>query len=194
MTVRWLSALFTLSLLVLVAWAVWQAWSWVPGKGLAPRAIGIPTALLLGAVLVQQLRGKASAGTQRQEATPAGDQEQSILGAALVEEAGPALDSPEERRQTAHTIVWIVGFALAIWLLGFQVGIPLLTLLYLKLAGREGWLLTVILVVSLWASIALFFDCTIHIYFIPGQLFVWLGLEPRQFEAEVCRSLAALLP
>ena len=111
----------------------------------------------------------------------------------LITEARQSLDPGKERRRTTNIIGWIGGFALAILLLGFHVGISLGTLLYLKLAG-ERWPITLAVSFAVWGSIALFFDCTMHIFFIEGKLFVWLGLKSSQFHSEVCRYLAFLLP
>jgi hypothetical protein len=194
-TFRWLAALFTLFILVLVAWAAWEARGWPLQARLMPWMIGIPTTLLVAAQLIRDLRREPSGAAERQESGSSGQPEGQSLGQApLVEEAGPALEPAEERRRTANAVGWIVGFALAIWLLGFHIGVPLATLLYLRLAGREGWPITLILSAGAWASIALFFDCTMHILFSPGELFVWLGLEPGPFYAQVCLTFRAMLP
>ena len=187
MTFRWFSALFTLFILLVVVWAVWEAREWELGRRFTPWMIGIPTALLLAAALVQDLRRRGGMGGGSLEGGSFASG--SPGGLALPEEAGPRLEAAEERRRTANIIVWVVGFALAIWLLGFHVGIPLVSLLYLKLAGRERWPITLLLVAGIWASSALFFDCTMHIFFIPGELFVWLGLDPRPFWTQLCQAL-----
>jgi hypothetical protein len=186
-TVRRFSALFTLFILLVVVWAVWEAREWELGRRFTPWMIGIPTALLLAAALVQDLRRRGGTGGGSLEG--ASFSFRIPGGLALPEEATPMLEPAEERRRTANIIVWVVGFALAIWLLGFHVGIPLLSLLYLKLAGREGWPISLLLVAGLWASSVLFFDCTVHIFFIPGELFVWLGLDPRAFWTQLCQAL-----
>ncbi len=189
MTFSRLSVLFTLCLLLLVAWAVWEAWQWPLEARLTAWMIGIPTVLLVAAVLIQELRGRGGSSTQGQEGNPGGQ----ILGVTLMTEARQSLDPGKERRRTTNIIGWIGGFALAILLLGFHVGISLGTLLYLKLAG-ERWPITLAVSLAVWGSIALFFDCTMHIFFMEGKLFVWLGLKSNQFHSEVCRYLAVLLP
>lgn len=195
MSFRWLSALFTLFLLALLLWAVWDARGWPLQARLMPWVIGVPTALLVAVQLARDVRRKPAASASGQEGSPPiGPGGQDLNQPLLVEEAGSALAPVEERRRTANIIGWIVGFALAIWLLGFHIGSPLATLLYLRLAGREGWPMVLLLTAGAWATVALFFDCTMHILFSPGELFVWLGLEPGQFQAEVCRTFAALVP
>jgi hypothetical protein len=42
-------------------------------------------------------------------------------------------------RRTIVTVVWILGFLLAVVLLGFQAATPLFVFAYLKGRGREGW-------------------------------------------------------
>lgn len=47
------------------------------------------------------------------------------------------------RRRMAIIWAWMISLPVAVWLVGFSVAIPLLTFAYLKVQGREGWLLSV---------------------------------------------------
>jgi hypothetical protein len=87
-----------------------------------------------------------------------------------------------------------VAFALAIWSLGFHIGVPLVTLLYLRIAGRERWTVSVTMSVGVWLCTALLFDCSMHVFFMEGELFVWLGIKASGFHAAFCQAVSLLLP
>ena len=78
------------------------------------------------------------------------------------------------RLRTLAAFGWIVGFFSLIFLVGFPVAVPLLIFLYLKFAGKEGWLLTVILTALGWLFMEGLFNRLLHIRFAEGWLFyVW---------------------
>jgi hypothetical protein len=62
----------------------------------------------------------------------------------------------------------------AIWLLGFPIAVPLSTLLYLKIAGKERWQMTILLTLVAWLSFYGLFDYGLHFPFPEGELFLWL--------------------
>ncbi len=53
-----------------------------------------------------------------------------------------------------------------------------MTFLYLKLGGRERWLISIILTVVAWVSFYGLFDYALHVPFPKGLLFEWL--KPQQ--------------
>ena len=178
--------LFALAICLLAIWAVWEASAWDLQARLMPWMIGIPTALFAGAVAVREFI--AMARTERTgEASSVADRNIERIPLTDGEQA-PA--PQEERRRTAIIIGWIFGFALGIWLLGFHLGAPLATLVYLKLGCREGWTMTLTLTIGAWLSIAALFDCTMHIFFTEGELFVWTGIKVNALHAAFCQALA----
>lgn len=126
---RVLRLLFTLALVLVVAWVVWQgATVWGRRSGLFPLVIGIPVLLLAVVQLVIDARG---------------------LGATSPAEAHPPVDEevPRDRvrQRTVGIIATILGFVVGIWLFGFIVTVPLVTFLYLKIVAQERWPLSVFL-------------------------------------------------
>jgi putative tricarboxylic transport membrane protein len=149
----WL-AVFSLCVVALFAWALWQAWDWDFRPGLFPWVIGflgLPLALLQlnldGAVAIKTIRhGPAKA--RDQEAT-------------------------HWARETVKIAACILGYCAAIWLLGFSVAIVVTTFLYLKLS-REGWLVTLALTFLAWGTFYSLFVHLLHVPFPEGLLFAWL--------------------
>lgn len=124
---------------------------------LFPMIIGIPTLAL--ALLAF---GQEAFATLRHGASQADPSEiTSPLEPALI------------RRRTVSIIGWTVGFFLAIWLLGFNIAVPVATFLYLKVAGRERWPITILLTLLAWLFFYGLFDYLLHLPFPEGELFLW---------------------
>lgn len=177
--------LFTFSLLALAVYAVWEARKWSIQASLMPLLIGIPTVFLLLLQFLRELSGR-----DRVDPTAAA-QRQQPLGLSSLEEA-TSVDSADGRLGTVSIICWILAFVLGIWLLGFQLGMTLLALLYLKGAARETWFATLSMAGAIWLGATLFFDCTMHIFFAEGQLFVWLGFALNPFYTDLCQQFMGI--
>lgn len=65
--------------------------------------------------------------------------------APAVPPAGTGVPPEVVRRRTAVILAATVGFVLATWLFGFTVAVPLVTLLYLRFGAGEGWPISIIL-------------------------------------------------
>jgi hypothetical protein len=191
---RIFSALFALIISAVAVWAVWEAWAWDIQVRLTPWVIGVPTAILAAAVFVQELAGTVPNTKESVGEDSSGKSDEPVLSKVMFEASGSGLETAEEQRRTLEVVGWIVAFALAIWFLGFHIGVPLVTFLYLRIAGRERWPVSVTMSVGIWLSIALLFDCSMHVFFMEGRLFVWLGMNANRFHAVVCQLFAALLP
>lgn len=153
-----LGMLFSLSVVAVLAWALWESKEFGFHAGLFPWATGFPVLVLAISQLATELTGK---GRTR--------------GIASAPEARPELATSLVYRRTASISGWIIGFFLLIWLFGFSVAVPLATLLYLKVAGREKWLITLILTAVAWSFFFGLFDRGLHMPFPEGQFFLWFG-------------------
>jgi len=146
------------AVMIVAAYAVLSALQWPWKPALFPLAIGIPLfCLAAGEILWSLLRP--------QERVQAKDFQVST-GIA------PGL----ARRRAAAAIGWIAGFFSAIVLLGFPLAVPLFMLLYLRLQGREGWIVSVALTAAVWAVFWGLFDRLLHLPFPAGWAQQWLGL------------------
>jgi hypothetical protein len=151
------NASLALSFLIMVAsgYGVIAATAWPWKAALFPLVIGIPLFCLAAAEALWTLFG-----------APA--------------EAGQAMDfqlstGKESGRRTLVASAWILAFFAAIVLLGFPIAIPLFVFLYLKLQGREGWLLSIVMTAAIWGVFYGLFDLLLHLPFPAGWLFTWLG-------------------
>lgn len=153
--IRFWDIFFTLFIVVALGLALWESKDMGYRAGLFPRAIGFPVLIFSIFVLGLGIAGKTKISDQ---------------------ESGPHAALPRHVvfRRTAEIIFCVLGFFLLIWLLGFSYAVPLATLLYLKIAGREKWLITIIMSVASWAFFYGLFDYVLHIPFPEGQLFIWL--------------------
>ncbi len=180
------SIAFTGALFLMLAWGLWEASKWEIQASLMAWMIGLPTAALLALQLARQI-----IGTDETPA-PADKDEPGVFNASLLEQQGETLDPAEERRRTTCIIVWVLGFAAAIWLVGFQLGVALMTFLYLK-SARESWGAVVSITAAVLGAVVLAFDCGMHIFFAEGKLFVWTGLSTSPLFTSVCYNVSVLV-
>jgi hypothetical protein len=145
--------LFDLAIVAAGAWALWESRRFALRAGLFPWVIGVT---VLGLAIAQL--GLDLAGRDARPAPPG---------------AEPA-PSPVVARRTAGILGWIVGYPAAMWLLGFGLGGALVTLLQLRLGGREGWPLALALGAATGVVVYGLFDRVLHIPFPSGQLWLWL--------------------
>jgi hypothetical protein len=141
-----LSALFAFLILALLALALWQSRNFGFRAGLFPWAIGFPVLALAAVQLFLDLTGRTK----------------------LKEDgwvSGPEIPKELVARRTASICAWTVGFFVAIWLVGFPVAVPLATLLYLKVAGREKWPIAIVLSFIGWLFFYLLFIRLLHVPF-----------------------------
>jgi hypothetical protein len=152
------NASLALSVLIMImsGYGVIVATAWPWKAALFPLVIGIPLFCLAAAEALWTLFGSAPA----QE------------GAAKDFQLSIGKDTV---RRTAVGFAWILGFFAAIVLLGFPIAVPLFVFLYLKLQGREGWVLSIVMTAAVWGVFYGLFDLLLHLPFATGWLFTWLG-------------------
>ena len=150
--------LFSLALVVLFAWAVWEARNWPLQARLMPWVVGIPMTVLALAQLVADLRGV----------------EQKRSG--FESEFGEGLEPAVVRRRVLTILGWIGGFFLLIHLVGFLIAVPLGTFLYLRVGSHESWRLSLLL--SAIAAVLFYgiFGYGLNTPFPEGLLFSLLPL------------------
>jgi hypothetical protein len=153
------NASLALSVMVMIvsAYGVIAAAAWPWKAALFPLVIGIPLFCLAAVEALWGLFGSAAAeGEAREFRLSIGE---------------------ETARRTAVAVGWILAFFAAIVLLGFPIAVPLFVLLYLKLQGREGWLLSVVMTLAVWGVFYGLFDQLLHLPFPAGWLLSWLGFS-----------------
>jgi putative tricarboxylic transport membrane protein len=150
------AAIFSFIVVVLLGLALWQSRNFGYRAGLFPWVVGIPALVLAAVQFFMDLSGKT-----RFKSADAG------IGAAIPRDVAS--------RRTLNIIGWTVGFFLAIWLFGFSVAVPLTSIAYLKIAGREKWPLTIFYSLCVWAFFYFLFDRGLHVPFPDPALLAWMG-------------------
>jgi putative tricarboxylic transport membrane protein len=145
---------FTVCVVILLALALWQSRNFGVRAGLFPWVIGTPTLLLALFQLAKDLKGHKK-----------------VSRPAFEVEGAVEVSSAVASRRTWTILGWTVGFFMAIWLLGFSYAVPLTMVLYLKLAGREKWPITVVMAFGTWVFFYLLFERMLSVPFPDGLIF-----------------------
>ena len=138
------AVLFAAGLVVVAAYAVYAALRWPPKAALFPLVMGIPLLVLTVAQVFLELRAASA------PAEPAG--------------AG---------RRALAVFAWMCGFIALVLLGGFAAAVPIFVFLYLRLDGREGWLLSGALAAAAWGFFHLVFQRLLHFPFEAGLIADW---------------------
>jgi hypothetical protein len=146
-------ALFTVTVITLLALALWQSRNFGFRAGLFPWAIGIPTLILACTQLPRDLYGRKKKRIVEFEEVQA-------------EEVSPQ----ETRRRTSSIIVWTVAFFLGIWFLGFTYAVPLTMLAYLWIAAKERWPIVISVTFFTWLFYWGLFEKMLNVPFPDGLL------------------------
>jgi hypothetical protein len=157
-----LSLRFFFSLVVAIAagYALYASLHWPFRTALFPRVIAFPLLVLCVIEMVLSV-GVVEKGRE---------------GHAVDFEMTTDIDPRTARKRTLAIFSWTVAFLALIVGVGFPLAVPLFVFLYLKVAGKEGWGLTLLLTALSWLFIEGLFDRLLHIPFAPGWLsFLWLS-------------------
>ncbi|HLO26726.1 MAG TPA: tripartite tricarboxylate transporter TctB family protein [Geobacteraceae bacterium] len=147
-------SLLGLSVTIAAAYALYDSWHWPYKTALFPRLMSVPL-LVLG--LLETLLCLY---------VPEGQRE----GAAVDFEFSAGVDPIIARNRTLSLILWVLGFFALILLIGFLWAVPLFIFLYLKVEGKEAWVLTILLTALSWLFMEGLFDRLLHIPFSQGWL------------------------
>jgi Tripartite tricarboxylate transporter TctB family len=135
------AVVFSAGLAAAAAYAVFTALRWPPKAALFPLVMGIPLLVLALAQILIDLRE-----ARRPEGPPG---------------AGSA---------ALAILAWMAGFIAVVLLIGFPLAVPLLIFAYLRVAGREPWLLSIALAAGAWGIFYLLFQKLLHFPFEAGLL------------------------
>jgi len=145
---------FGLAVALIGGYTLYASMNWPFKTALFPRLIGVPL-LILAAVET----ALSVFGAEKQREGPATDFQ-------LTTDVEPAV----ARKRTLMIVGWTVGFFVLILAAGFPLAVPLFVFLYLKLEGKEGWLLTLSLTVAAGLFMQGVFNRLLHLPFPPGWI------------------------
>jgi hypothetical protein len=147
-----------LGIMGISGYGVIAAWTWPWKASLFPLAIGIPVFCLAAVEALWVIFGRTERGETKDF------------------QFSHALPEKEVLKRTGFAAGWVLGFFAAIILLGFPLAVPLFVFLYLKVHGKEGWVLSVVFTAAVWLFFYGLFDRLLHLPFPEGWLRAWSGL------------------
>jgi hypothetical protein len=148
-----------LAVACVAAYALYASWNWPFRTALFPRVIALPILIL---ALVESALSVWSLETAR---------EGHAVDFQLTDTVEPAL----ARQRTIAIILWTVGFMALIVLVGFPLAVPIFVFVYLRIAGREPWTLTIMLTAMSWLFMEGLFNRLLHLPFPEGWIFALWG-------------------
>jgi hypothetical protein len=176
--------IFSLVLLGVVSWMVWEAGKWDLRARLFPVAVGVPAiglALLQIAFLLKPAVARARTARADHSTPETAHGSTDVVMAEAMERAfGPGSASEAEatvapevaRARTLHMVAWVVGIAV-----GIVLGAAVLTFLFLRFASRESLRTSILIAVATYLAFYVLFDRALFIPFPPGTIADLLGLE-----------------
>ncbi|HWO43111.1 MAG TPA: tripartite tricarboxylate transporter TctB family protein [Candidatus Eisenbacteria bacterium] len=136
-------------------YALYASWSWPFRTALFPRVIALP---LLFLALIELALSVWSAEGARE-------------GRAVDFQFTDTVEPVLARKRTIAISLWTLGFLALIVLVGFPLAVPIFVFVYLRIAGREPWALTIVLTVVAWLIMEGLFDRFLHLPFPEGWIF-----------------------
>jgi hypothetical protein len=146
--------LLGLAAALMAGYILYASLSWPFKAALFPRVLGVPLFVL---AVVEMILCLSGAGKERK-------------GYAVDFELATDVEPGIARQRTLSLFGWTLGFFVLIVLVGFPLAVPLFVFSYLKLAGREGWMLTLLLTGFSWLFMEGLFDRLLHLPFPEGWL------------------------
>lgn len=137
------------------AYALYASWSWPFRAALFPRVISLPIVFLALIELALSAWG------------PEREREGHAMDFQFTDTIEPAL----ARKRTIAISLWTLGFLALIILVGFPLAVPIFVFVYLRIAGREPWMLTIGLTAVAWLLMEGLFDRLLHLPFPEGWIF-----------------------
>lgn len=151
-------SIFTLSLMAVFAYIIFEVWDRPSQVKLFPIVIGVIALTLLTVQLIREL----IPSDKKAEA--------SVADLDFTEEEATAAG----KRRALELFAWLFGFVLLLWLVGFFIAIPAMIFLFL-LRHREGLAVTILMPLAAFLITWGGFDQLLHLPFPPGMIFEWLG-------------------
>lgn len=168
--------IFSLLIVGLLAWVLWEARAWPPQSRFFPWSVGISVLCLALVQLGIAVRNMFRSEPAVEEAV-SHDAQSSGNG----EEGSRSRQGDADRKVTGRRVivmqVWVAIFFLGIWLLGFKVGAFVLTLVFLKLAAKERWEISAAFAVMSYLFFLLVFDIALKVPLATGLIAEHFGLD-----------------
>jgi hypothetical protein len=160
---------------VIVGYALWTAQDFSQDARTAPLVIGIPTVAAIAAQVIRDTRrvkgGDTTVGSMSEQESDrhSGDDEKPGIeeqqdGTLIA--AGAEIETDDRRTTLLMAGVWVLALAVMTFVLGMLISIPLFIGLFMRVFGKERWL-----VVVLYATGATAFVYTLFVYLLDVRLY-----------------------
>lgn len=150
-----LRCVLSLAAACVAGYALYASWNWPFRTALFPRVIALPILFL---ALIESALSVWSIESER---------DGHAVDFQLTDTVEPVLAT----QRTIAIILWTVGFMVLIVLVGFPLAVPIFVFVYLRIAGREPWALTIILTAMSWLFMEGLFNRLLHLPFPEGWVF-----------------------
>lgn len=182
--------IFSLLVVAMLARVLWEARAWPPQSRFFPWSVGISVLCLALAQLGIAVRNMFRSEPASQEAV-SHDAQSSGNG----EEASRSRQGDADRKVTRRRVivmqVWVAIFFLGIWLLGFKVGAFVLTFVFLKLAAKERWGISIAFGVMSYLFFLVVFDIALKVPLATGLIAEHFEID--SFDGYVWKAVPAIM-
>lgn len=169
--------LFSVIIVLFLAWALWEARYWPAQSKLFPWSLGFTVLALALSQVASALRAalnesKPTGVAERvaDDANPSGGTYRSASGKEFI--------PPDiARRRTTMIGCWIVVFFLGISFLGFKLGSLFLTFAFLKFTAKENWTTSAALALGSYLFFWLVFDLALRVPLGSGLIGEYFGMN-----------------
>lgn len=121
--------IFMAILLIIMLVMVFMAFKYSTGARVLPLLSGIAAAAMMGVIVLMAFSSRMASWYEKFEA-------KDILSKVMM--------SRDEKKREISVVAWFTGCTFIIYLLGFMVGIPVFLFLFLKIWGKESWVLSLV--------------------------------------------------
>jgi hypothetical protein len=94
--------------------------------------------------------------------------ETSTMDFKIASAADMEIDEATARKRVVTLFIWIMALFVLILLVGFPVAVPIFFVVFLKVYGKEGWKMSIILAATAWVFFYGLFIRLLHIPFADG--------------------------
>jgi hypothetical protein len=169
--------LFSVLIVLFLAWALWEARNWPAQSKLFPWSLGFTVCALavlqVAFALRAALKERRTAGVAEKLSDTA-----NTTGGVPPSPTESDLIPPDIARKRVMMIgCWIVAFFVGISLLGFKLGSPLLTFVFLKFTAKENWVISTALAVGSYLFFWLVFDLALRVPLGSGLIGEYFGMN-----------------
>lgn len=162
-----LDAIFGICIVLVILWFIWEAAPWSFHSRLFPWTIGLSVLVL---ALVQV--GASLRNLGRRQAINGDGSGESCQDSPAIE-----VNKSSVAWRVVSICSWIALFFAGIWLLGFRLGSLILTVSFMKFAGREEYKICFALGLINYLFFLVVFDLALRVPLFEGALAQWLGIE-----------------